>query len=222
MEQTVTFGEDPEGMLLLKGKELLSEYYRWPVEPILDAGIPFQIPLVDRATGEVLDVPLRGVIDLIQAGGTLVEFKTSQRRWSMADIPNNIQLTAYSMAYELLYGRPAKDLKLVNLVKTRTPLIEEHVTGRDQTDYTQLFHLAKEVLKGIRNDIFFPNPGCWLCRDCEYDQDCREWTGNEQPQKVVHDCWSSSPDPEGRGGRPESRSTNPDSDGRSALTPLQA
>jgi len=28
--------------------------------------------------------------------------------------------------------------------------------------------------------VFIPNRGCWLCRDCEYQQDCLEWTGNEE------------------------------------------
>ena len=42
-----------------------------------------------------------------------------------------------------------------------------------------LFALAREVRRGIRAGIFVPNRGCWLCRDCEYDQDCREWTGND-------------------------------------------
>ena len=33
---------------------------------------------------------------------------------------------------------------------------------------------------GIRAEVFIPSRGCWLCNDCEYDPDCREWTGNEE------------------------------------------
>jgi len=106
----------------MKGKELMSEFYRRPVEPVLDE----------------------------------IEFKTSQRRWSVADIPDNIQLTAYSCASELLYGRPPKELKLVNLVKTRTPLTEEHVTGRDQTDYIRLFTWPRRCDAGFRRECSFP------------------------------------------------------------------
>ena len=59
------------------------------------------------------------------------------------------------------------------------------VTGRDKADYERLFNLAKEVLKGVRAGVFIPSRGCWLCKDCEYDPDCREWTGNEEARVNV-------------------------------------
>jgi putative RecB family exonuclease len=136
-------------------------------------------------TGEVLEVPLRGVMDLIEADGTLIEFKTSLRRVSVADLPDQVQLTAYSYAYELLFGRAPTALQLVNLVRTRQPTIEIHKTGRDKQDYERLFYLAKEVHRGIQAGVFIPNRGCWLCKDCEYERDCREWTGNEDQQEGV-------------------------------------
>jgi len=181
LDGEVRFNDDTSAaQLLVKGKELLSAYYHRPTRPVHDAELFFQVPLVNPATGDVLDVPLRGVIDLIEADDTLVEFKTSQKRCTLADLPDNIQLTAYSYAYELLFGHPPKELRLVNLVRTRNPVIEAHLTGRDATDYERLFHLSTAVLKGIQTGVFFPNRGCWLCRDCEYKQDCREWTGNEE------------------------------------------
>jgi putative RecB family exonuclease len=181
LDGEVRFNEDTSAdQLLVKGKELLSAYYHGPARPVRDAELFFQVPLVNPATGEALGVPLRGVIDLLEVDDTLVEFKTSQKRWAVTDLPDNIQLTAYSYAYELLFGRPPKELRLVNLVRTRNPVIEEHITGRNETDYERLFHLSKEVLKGIHASLFFPNRGCWLCRDCEYEQDCQEWTGNAE------------------------------------------
>ena len=50
--------------------------------------------------------------------------RTSQRRWSLADLPDNVQLTAYSYAYQMLFGRPVRELKLVNLVRTKHAVIE--------------------------------------------------------------------------------------------------
>ena len=85
----------------MKGKELLSAYYHTPPRPLQDAEVSFQVPLVNPTTGEVLEVPLRGVIDLVEANDTVIEFKTSQKRWALADLPDNVQLTAYSYAYEL-------------------------------------------------------------------------------------------------------------------------
>ena len=185
LDGDILFREDTSAdQLLVKGKELLSAYYHAPPRPVQDAEVSFQVPLVHPTTGEVLDVPLRGVIDLIEADDTLIEFKTSQKRWMLSDLPDNVQLTAYSYAYELLYGRPPKELRLVNLIRTKHPTIETHVTGRETSDYERLFYLGKEIRRGIRGGVFIPNRGCWLCKDCEYDRDCREWTGNDDRQEV--------------------------------------
>ncbi|MFQ5801406.1 MAG: PD-(D/E)XK nuclease family protein [Candidatus Methylomirabilales bacterium] len=172
--------DEPAEKLLLKGKELLSQYYHLPQQPVKDAELYFQVPLVSKSTGEVLDVPLRGVIDLVEANDTLVEFKVPQKTPSLADLPDHLQLSVYSYAYEMLFGRAPKELRLVNLVRTKNPKIETQITGRDEADYERLFNIAKEVLKGIRAGVFIPNRGCWLCKDCPFDQDCREWSGNEE------------------------------------------
>jgi putative RecB family exonuclease len=176
-------GDTSADQFLIKGKELLSAYHRLPPRPVQEAEVSFQVPLVNPMTGEVLDVPLRGVMDLVEADGTLIEFKTSLKRWTLSDLPDNVQLTAYSYAYELLFGRPPRELRLVNLIRTRTPAIETHQTRREPSDYERLFYLGKEVRRGIQAGVFIPNRGCWLCKDCEYERDCHEWTGNDDRQE---------------------------------------
>jgi len=165
--------------LLATGRGLLRAYYQAPATPVLEAEWFFEVPLVDPATKEVVDVPLRGVIDLIETDGTVVEFKTAQRRQPPSSLPDDVQLTAYSYAYQHLFGRPPTGLRRVTLLRTRWPAIERQSTTRGLQDYVGLVALATEVRRGIRAGIFVPNRGCWLCRDCEYDQDCREWTGND-------------------------------------------
>ena len=139
------FGTGWADKLVLKGKELLSHYYHLPARPVADAEVHFQVPLVNPATGEVLDAPLRGVIDLIEAVDKIVEFKTSQKSWALSDLPDKLQLTTYSYAYEILFGRPPKELRLVNPVRTKNPKIETQITGREKSDYERLFHIAAEV-----------------------------------------------------------------------------
>src|SRR5262245_17005047 len=88
LDEEILFADDTSAdHLLVKGKELLSAYYHAPAKPVRDAEVFFQVPLVNPATGEVLDTPLRGVIDLIETDDTVVEFKTSQKRWALADLP---------------------------------------------------------------------------------------------------------------------------------------
>jgi RecB family exonuclease len=172
--------DDGRDKFIHKGKELVAQYYHLPQKPVRDAEVYFQLPLTNPATGEVLDVPLRGVIDLVCADDTIDEFKTAAKRVSVSDLPDHLQLTTYSYAFELLYGRTPKDLRLITLLRTKNPDIDVQVTGRTKEDYERLFHIAKETLKGIRAGVFIPNRGCWLCSSCEFDPDCRAWTGNEE------------------------------------------
>jgi putative RecB family exonuclease len=176
------FFQDPadRSLLLHKGKELLTQYYHQAADAIQDSELFFTLPLVNPSTGEVLDVPLRGVIDLIEGDGAIVEFKAPQKAPPMTDLPENLQLTTYSYAYEKLFGKPPKEIRKVSLVRTKNPRIETQITGRDSRDYERLFHIGREALKGMRAGVFIPNRGCWLCNDCEYDQDCREWSGNKE------------------------------------------
>lgn len=172
--------EDAPDRLVIKGKELLTQFYHRPADPVRDSEVRFSLPLVNPATGEVLDVPLRGFIDAVYEDGTIEEYKAPQKAPPLADLPDNVQVTVYAYAFEKLYGQPSKEIRKISLVRTKTPRIEVQTTGRDESDYIRLFALANEVLKGVRAGIFIPSRGCWLCNDCEYDQDCREWAGNEE------------------------------------------
>jgi putative RecB family exonuclease len=179
LDQPLLGADDAPERLLQTGRQLLAAFTRRPAAPVVAVEAPFEVPLVHPDTGETLPVPLVGVIDLIQAPDTIVEFKTALRRWSPADLPDHLQLSAYAYAYHLLAGRPAADLRLITLVRTRAPWIDEQHTARGAPDAARLFHLSRAVLRGIAAGVFFPNRGCWLCKDCEYVQDCREWSGDE-------------------------------------------
>ena len=116
----------------------------------------------------------RGRSSVSRRGGNRKRSGTSHER--LADGV----LTAYSYAFEMLYGQPPREIRLVNFVRTKMPKIETPTTERGRSDHERLFHLANDVVKGTRAGVFIPNRGCWMCHDCEYDRDCREWTGNEQ------------------------------------------
>ena len=170
---------DTPEVFLVKGKELLGQYYAdYMPKGIKAAELAFQLPLINPETGEVLDVPVKGYIDLVEEDGTVVEFKNSAKTMPVNDLPDNLQLTTYSWAYETLFGTPPKDVKLVNLVRTKTPKIETHITGREPADYARLFNISKEVVNGVESGVFIPNRSCWMCKDCEYRAQCDRWGGN--------------------------------------------
>lgn len=173
----VRFGaEGEEAELVRKGQEMLRLYYEVAdAAKIKSAETPFQVPIVNVSTGEVLDIPLEGVFDLIEHGDTVVELKTGSRQMDLLSLTQLLQLTAYSHAYQTIY-KVEPTLKVVNLIKSKQVRIEELQTERTEQDKIRFFHIAKEVIKGIKAGYFCPHPG-WMCAECEYLEPCQRWRG---------------------------------------------
>ena len=159
------------------GREILRLYFASPETEIKDSEVSFAVPLADPITGEELGINLEGFIDLVIADDNIVEFKTSGQTMTSKDVDNHLQLTAYSYAYDILYQRPARSLKIVDFVKARKPKMVALETIRTSRDHQRFFCLAKAVLNAIRSKIFLPRAGYW-CRDCEYALECKAWKGN--------------------------------------------
>ena len=176
---------DTEEDLIDKGGRMLAVYVReYRGGPVRQIELPFRVPLIDKETGETLDLPLDGYIDLLEADGTIVELKTSGKAFSPIEIAQHLQLTGYSYAYEQLYGRPPR-LRLDCLTKTRNPALIEYDAVRTANDHVRFFHMAKSVVSAVRNCQYYPRPG-WQCSDCEYFDPCQKWrSGNGvQPQRA--------------------------------------
>ena len=136
---------------------------------------PFELELADPDTGEVLDVRLRGIIDLVEEGETLVDLKTAGRTLESGGLERHLQLSTYALAYCLLHGRIPK-LRLDMLLKTTKPRLERHETTRSMDDLVWTARLIREVSLAIETEHFFPNPS-WRCTECEYFAHCQQWRG---------------------------------------------
>jgi putative RecB family exonuclease len=178
LDQEIRFKEgEEENKLILTAKEMLSLYYHSPLNGVVDAEFPFRVPLINPLTRESLEVVLEGFIDLIEEGEVLTEFKTSGKSIDPQNADDLLQLTIYSYAYKTLFKKKPKLLRLINFVKTKVPKMGILETGREEKDYERLFYLAKEVLKGIKSGVFIPKDS-FMCKDCEYENLCRNWKGN--------------------------------------------
>ncbi len=136
---------------------------------------PFELDLADPETGEVLDVRLRGIIDLIEEGDVLVDLKTAGRTLEAGGLERHLQLSTYALAYLLLKGQIPK-LRLDMLLKTAKPRLERHETTRSVEDLSWTAQLIREVALAIQTEHFFPNPS-WRCTECEYFAHCQQWRG---------------------------------------------
>jgi CRISPR/Cas system-associated exonuclease Cas4 (RecB family) len=136
---------------------------------------PFELDLADPETGELLEVRLRGIIDLVEEGETLVDLKTAGRTLESGGLERHLQLSTYALAFFLLHGSIPR-LRLDMLLKTTKPRLERHEASRTIEDLGWTARLIQQVALAIQTEHFFPNPS-WRCSECEYFAHCQRWRG---------------------------------------------
>jgi putative RecB family exonuclease len=141
----------------------------------------FELDLIDPETGELLEVRLRGIIDLVEEGETLVDLKTAGRTLERGGLERHLQLSTYALAHFIRRGVIPK-LRLDMLLKTAKPRLERHETTRSIEDLGWTARLIQEVAVAIETQHFFPNPS-WRCTECEYFAHCQRWRGWTPPEE---------------------------------------
>lgn len=181
--RSIRFGEKDtrESLLDLAGRMLeVLHRNQEPGTEIVGVEQPFDVPLIDLDTGEVLDRALVGTLDLVErdASGRLVvvDLKTSARRYTDLQVEASLQLSVYSYATAMNGLADQEDLRLRFdvLTKTKQPELCRYWTTRDRAANVRLFRLAAEVLQAIEAGVFHPNPG-WQCKDCQFRSQCWAW-----------------------------------------------
>jgi putative RecB family exonuclease len=165
------------GVLLEDGKKLLGVYYE--NRPWED----FRVVSVEKAfrfSIEGLQVPIVGVMDLVEEdpSGTIVivDFKTSSRAYSVADVDSSLQLTLYQMGARANGFRDREILLRFDcLIKTKKPKFEQYYTTRDPVFEQRAVKKINEVWKGISKGVFIPADDSWQCKGCDYRTYCDEW-----------------------------------------------
>jgi len=120
---------------------------------------------------------LIGVLDLVRAGGRIVDFKTSARSPDpgMVAHTHETQTTAYSVLYREATGKWESGIELHHLIKTKVPKLvvtELGAAGEDQI--TRLFRVMEDYVDGLEGERFVPSPGL-QCSSCEFLNECRRW-----------------------------------------------
>jgi CRISPR/Cas system-associated exonuclease Cas4 (RecB family) len=121
---------------------------------------------------------LIGVIDLVRAGGRIVDFKTSGRTpgAEMALHGNEVQLTAYSLLYREATARRESALELHHLVKNKTPKLVVTESGpATGSQIARFYHLVESYVRGVESEDYIPAPGI-QCAACEFFADCKRWS----------------------------------------------
>ncbi len=121
---------------------------------------------------------LVGVLDLVRAGGVIVDFKTTGQTPNPERVQHlhETQLSCYSVLYRECTGKKESALELHNLVKLKTPkLVVVRLNPTTQAQQTKLFKIMDSYLHGLDRQDWIPSPGPMTCAGCEYFNECRSW-----------------------------------------------
>jgi len=132
------------------------------------------------ATGEVLSLPMVGVVDLLietDDGAVLVDFKTAARGGEPIEQQYEIQLGCYAAMYRELFRLPEADLEIHTLVKTRQPRIEvDRFESRSAQHFARSFAVLHEYVAPLDHGQFNyrPRTGCMFCN--MRHEHCKAWS----------------------------------------------
>ena len=122
---------------------------------------------------------LIGILDLVRAGGRIVDFKVVGKSPDARQLVHvhEVQLTCYSILYRDATGGRESGLELHHLVKTKAPkLIVSSLPPATESQHSRLFGQIESYQAGLARRDFVPSPG-FHCAGCEYFAECRAYSG---------------------------------------------
>jgi putative RecB family exonuclease len=186
LKQVFEAGWIDQGKIDWEGKEPEQKNSAWAVlekyfieTPIKANEIPeaVEVPVEADLSKHGLPV-LRGVLDLVRAGGRIVDFKSTGKTpdHEMSLYQNGVQLDCYSILYRESTGKREAGRELHHLVKTKIPKIIITEAG-PMLEYQQkrLFKMMENYVEGLERENFVPSPGM-QCAGCEFFNECRKWS----------------------------------------------
>jgi putative RecB family exonuclease len=130
---------------------------------------------------------LVGVIDLVRAGGRIVDFKTSARTPGEGQVAHlhETQLACYAVLYREATGTTEQALELHHLVKLKTPKVVITVLDpMTELQEARLRLLMNRYVEGVLAGDFLPSPGLH-CMSCDYFGRCRKWHPRELERRTA-------------------------------------
>ena len=121
---------------------------------------------------------LRGILDLVRAGGRIVDFKTCGQTPTQdkAAHQHEVQTSAYAVLYRDSTGQKEGGIELHHLVKLKTPkLVITTLDPMSEGQRVKLFKMMESYVEGLAREDFIPSPGL-QCMGCEFFNECRRWS----------------------------------------------
>ena len=145
-----------------------------PQERVVDFNQAFAVPV---GTSER---PLIGEIDCITADSTgeitLIDWKTSARRWPKDQADKSLQPTVYLYGAE--QNKPGAGCSRFRFdvgVKNKTPVVERNHTTRSPEDFSRLERLVETAERIVAHELFYPSEQSFACGGCAFQGPCKVW-----------------------------------------------
>lgn len=127
--------------------------------------------------GRVAGVKVRGIVDVLDTNGCVVDFKTASKRPNGIAADHGLQLTTYTIITPGASG----SCRLDTVTKTKTVQViqQTHAVGREERRLAET--LYPMVQESIRDGIYPPHRSSPLCsrKHCGYWRECeREFGGS--------------------------------------------
>jgi CRISPR/Cas system-associated exonuclease Cas4 (RecB family) len=163
------WGDEDPSKAKDEGAELIKLYLTETAPQVIPLAVEkkFEVPIAGTV--------LLGYIDLITTDGKIIDHKVVSKTPSENKIKEDIQLTAYAMAYRELFGELPLEVKLNYMVRNKVPKLVERAANRGEEDIRRFIHLAEGVVKAIGAGMFYPNPDNSMCSpNCGYWDECHK------------------------------------------------
>lgn len=177
-EEEVIFWDDSESDQREKAWGMLEHYFAHTPIPFEEKPEAVEV-IVERDLDAHGLPPLRGVIDLVRAGGCIVDFKTSARSpdEGLAALLHETQLSTYALLYREATGKEESGFELQFLIKTKQPkLVVTSLLPVSPDQVRRLLRLMESYVGGVEAEDYIPSPGLH-CSYCDYQGECRAWKG---------------------------------------------
>lgn len=173
-----------------KAVSMLALFHRQAAtaEPMVVEAVesPFEVSIFDPKTGEVLDESLVGVFDLVineDGHRVIVEHKSSGKKYTQAQLIEDLQPSAYSLAAQEL-GWGDVGIRYQVLTKTKSPQFQVENVVRGPSEEKDFLLTAFGVLRAVDAGVSFPIRS-WACRSCPYQAACDKASRPARPLRVV-------------------------------------
>lgn len=171
-KQEVTW-ESPREGTLKRGLAFIKYFLRQVAPPIK----PLMVEKELIADIPGIDVPLKGVIDLVETDFSITDFKTTTAKWAKSRIKGSyLQIVIYRYLFEQCFGDVISTLKFkVIYAKNPTNIKHQEIEIKPKDvdyDYSKMVEVIKYVVENIRQGFFNKNEN-FVCGFCEFKQFCQ-------------------------------------------------